>query len=566
MPDIRKVNTATGGQMYVDFDLLNPEARQRAMQYTPEVMSVAPAEPQPAPQMQDGLSPEWRTALATGATDVMPPPGTHVSAPLTQPSHAEVMFNTPTAAIKSPTPEPAAMMAPQAAQEQPTAQTPQVQEHVQEPVQAVPDQMPQMGMVMTRGHGGGASPSRKTILNAMEQEKAAIQSGYDAQAAGSASAANVYDEALKKIEQRDAEIETKRAASEAAFNDSIKKHDQAIEEVRSMKIDPDHYLNSKSTGQKIMMGLAIGFRNGDDKFLQNAINRDMDAQSAGIKTRMEYVNNLKISADMKQDMLHDLDRQRSIKSAQVLEAAKLKIESITSRTTSEAAKSEGDKVIAQLTQKQETIKQQMAAQDAARAASQLKHWIMTPGGPMFVDQKTYLNHMYKMGGGDMTASEKLQRERFEYDKAKDARAMSVPGYKGLATSEGAARKFAEEVPTYDQVRGDLKELKDVSSQVGFGTKLYDAMGGRNQLINKVNGLRESVKLLYKGLSPIALGQISTNDDSLLKKVIADPMDFINRGGDLDRLQRAITNMQDLRAKYVGLQRENAPTSGVKAGL
>ena len=49
-PDLRKVKTKAGGDLYVDFNLLNPDQQKKAMQYTPEVMSSAPVVAQPEPE------------------------------------------------------------------------------------------------------------------------------------------------------------------------------------------------------------------------------------------------------------------------------------------------------------------------------------------------------------------------------------------------------------------------------------------------------------------------------------------------------------------------------------
>lgn len=569
MPDIRKVKTKNGGDLLVDFNLLNPEQQSAAMQYTPAAM---PAEdPAMLKARQDaelfGTPVEMPPLPPEPVQPVQPaqPPPTYHASDDALFNHAFGRDTRPSSHQVAPAyPEPAAMVAPDDAQ--PPQPEPQP---TQPPVQVVEDKMPSMGIAYTPGHRGGGGGGNKKILGAMDTEKQAIEQGYAAQAAGAGNAAAVYDDALAKIEARNQEMEQKRAASEAATNEAMKRHDQAIDEVRSMKIDPEHYMNSRTTGQKIMMGFAIGLKHGNDSFLKDAINRDIDAQTAGIKTKMEYVNGLKVSVDMKKDMLHDLDQQAAMRSAQVLESAKLKIESITARTTSETAKAEGDKVIAQLTQRQEAIKAQMAAQAAARAAAKVQPWIMTPGGVLPVTTDQYLKHLEKMGDGGLTASERLQRDRFEYDKAKDRDARTVDGYvgtspSGLGKSETLVAGFAKAKPAYDVTLKGLEDMAKINKDSSVFGRAFSSLNPQKKA--DIETLLSTTQLIFKGLGPIELGALSGGDTKFVKDIIRNPMAIINQADGIARARKLVAIMRDEHAGAAGLKRSNAPSSGVKVGL
>ena len=564
-PNIQKVKTKAGGDLYVDFNLLNPDQQKKAMQYTPDVMSSAPvvAQPEPeklyeTPQDAPGLmsAPVRPEELQSTVPAPSPSPDVVSSTPYTA-DRGEPMWRG--------APEPAAMVAPTGQESPQIDQRPQPQ--LQQPPSVVQDTPITGGIDYVRTGGGGVPQRTKdyqqAVTNEQQVEKEAKVAQLEGQSEGYGQISSIYGDAQKQIADRQAKLDEQREAGTRAYEATIAKHDAALEEVRNAKVSGG--FENVGDGFVAILGMLISHSAAP---VIAMMEKNIQVQNANIERKKEYVSGLKISGDMKKQMISDIDDQKTIASSQYLEGAKLKIEEVANRTKNVELKEKAKEVLSNINQQIMTNKEVMAQKNAQAASQGVKErpWIATPFGKMHVTPAQYLQHQKDQATGGLTAGEQLQREKFEYEKAKDARALSVPGYKGLATSESRAAKFAEEVPTYEQVRSDLKELKDVSSQVGFGTKLYDAMGGKNKLINKVNGLRESVKLLYKGLSPVALGQISTNDDSLLKKVIADPMDFINRGGDLDRLQAAITNMQDLRAKHIGLQRENAPSSGVKVGL
>lgn len=551
-PDLRKVKTKAGGDLLVDFNLLNPDQQEQALQYTPGIMSIAPAVQQSAPEKL------YETAQdAPGIMSIAPRPE-ELQSTLPAPSPApDVVSSTPYNADRGDpmwrgAPDPAPMVAPSSAQQD--VQAPQTD---QQPVQVVDDRIPEMGIVYTQPRRGGGGGGNRKILDAMDAEKQALQEGYAAQAAGAGTVSGIYDDALAKIEARNAEIEQKRVVGEKASNDAIKRHDQAIEEVRSMKVDPDHFMASRSTGQKIMMGFAIGLSHGDDRFLNAAIDRDIDAQNTAIRIKSEHVNNLKISAEMKKDMLHDLDQQAAIRTSQVLEAAKLKIESITARTSSQTAKAEGDKVIAQLTQRHEALKAQMAARAAAYASAKPQYWINTPGGPTVVGQKEYLAQMNK---------EQEHKWKMEEEGAKakgEKQQLTVGGYTGFAPSKEAQTSVVQAHVAAAEIAKNADELIALRKKMLLPGLTPGSLSSTKALIkskkaNIFNKLRQ-----YTGSG----AALAPAEEEMILNMIG-PIDSVDIGNVsapvLEDLKKTFRFRTDELANGYGLQRNNAVSGGFKA--
>ncbi len=565
-PDLRKVKTKAGGDLYVDFNLLNPDQQKKAMQYTPEVMSSAPvvAQPEPeklyeTPQDAPGLmsAPVRPEELQSTVPAPSPSPDVVSSTPYTA-DRGEPMWRG--------APEPAAMVAPTGQESPQIEQRPQPQ--LQQPPSVVQD-TPITGGVDYVRTGGGGVPQRtkdyqQAVTNEQQVEKEAKVAQLEGQSEGYGQISSIYGDAQKRIAEKQELLDKQREAGQQAYQASIAKHDAALEELR----------NTKVTG---------GFANGGDAFIailgmlmradvspiMSFMQKNIQTQNANIDRKKEYINGLKISGDMKKQMISDIDDQKTLASSQYLEGAKLKIEEVANRTKNVELKEKAKEVLSNINQQIMTNKEVMAQKNAQAASQGVKErpWVATPFGKMHVTPAQYLQHQKDQATGGLTAGEQLQREKFEYEKAKDAKAMSVTGYEGQAPSEPDARRFRDALPTYQATIKAIDDMQKLAEGTNFLERGAAKVPGLySNLKTKSTQIRSFAGALYKGLPQVAFGALSEGDRAMVDDFLTDPLSFVQKGGNIRRAKEIVQNMVKEHATSINLRSKTAPSSGVKVGL
>lgn len=565
-PNIQKVKTKSGGDLYVDFNLLNPDQQKKALQYTPEVMSVAP------PVMESAPEKLYETPQdAPGLMSVpVRPEELQSTVPAPTPS-PDVVSATPYTADRGEpmwrgAPEPAAMVAPTGKESPRIEQRPQPQ--LQQPPLVVEDTPITGGIDYVRTGGGGVSQRTKdyqqAVTNEQQVEKEAKVAQLEGQSEGYGQISSIYSDAQKRIAEKQDLLDKQREAGQQAYQASIAKHDAALEELR----------NTKVTG---------GFANGGDAFIailgmlmradvspiMSFMQKNIQMQNANIDRKKEYINGLKISGDMKKQMISDIDDQKTLASSQYLEGAKLKIEEVANRTKNVELKEKAKEVLANINQQIMTNKEVMAQKNAQAASQGVKErpWIATPFGKMHVTPAQYLQHEKDQRTGGLTAGEQMQREKFEYEKAKDAKAMSVTGYEGQAPSEADARRFRDALPTYQATIKAIDDMANIAEGTNFLERGAAKVPGLySNLKTKSTQIRSFAGALYKGLPQVAFGALSEGDRAMVDDFLTDPMSFVQKGGNIKRAKEIVQNMVKTHAESIGLRSKTAPSSGVKAGL
>ena len=565
-PNIQKVKTKSGGDLYVDFNLLNPDQQKKALQYTPEVMSVAP------PVMESAPEKLYETPQdAPGLMSVpVRPEELQSTVPAPTPS-PDVVSATPYTADRGEpmwrgAPEPAAMVAPTGKESPRIEQRPQPQ--LQQPPSVVEDTPITGGIDYVRTGGGGVSQRTKdyqqAVTNEQQVEKEAKVAQLEGQSEGYGQISSIYSDAQKRIAEKQDLLDKQREAGQQAYQASIAKHDAALEELR----------NTKVTG---------GFANGGDAFIailgmlmradvspiMSFMQKNIQMQNANIDRKKEYINGLKISGDMKKQMISDIDDQKTLASSQYLEGAKLKIEEVANRTKNVELKEKAKEVLANINQQIMTNKEVMAQKNAQAASQGVKErpWIATPFGKMHVTPAQYLQHEKDQRTGGLTAGEQMQREKFEYEKAKDAKAMSVTGYEGQAPSEADARRFRDALPTYQATIKAIDDMANIAEGTNFLERGAAKVPGLySNLKTKSTQIRSFAGALYKGLPQVAFGALSEGDRAMVDDFLTDPMSFVQKGGNIKRAKEIVQNMVKTHAESIGLRSKTAPSSGVKVGL
>lgn len=133
----------------------------------------------------------------------------------------------------------------------------------------------------------GVENQSENTLQGIQQGQEAIKSQQAIDAAKAQNQLPIEEEALKAQQQR-ARVQTQ------AFNDFQKHGSAAIEKMANGEVDPNHFYNNRSTGERIGstiglmlggFGTAFGGHNFAYDKLQADINRDVDAQKANAHIR-----------------------------------------------------------------------------------------------------------------------------------------------------------------------------------------------------------------------------------------------------------------------------------------
>jgi hypothetical protein len=213
-----------------------------------------------------------------------------------------------------------------------------------------------------------------TGLNNLEDAYAMQQLGVAnaAQAGAQKAAAETayFQQQQKDMERLQAEQAIREQERQKAMVAEQEKLNQSIEEFGSLKVDPKRLYNNMDTGDKVLaaIGLILGAfgRNGNQsvEVLQNAVNRDIDAQKAEIAAKGDKIN---AQRGVYAQMLSRFGDERQADAATriaLIQNSQLKAQEIASKYKSPEIQANAQQLFAQLeVQKQEALlKFQQSAQ------------------------------------------------------------------------------------------------------------------------------------------------------------------------------------------------------------
>lgn len=173
----------------------------------------------------------------------------------------------------------------------------------------------------------GPSPLQ-SAFNAQDKaigaEKAAAQTQSDIASFKAGSEKVIVDDLNAKLADHETQAEIQRKTMQAAIEDSEKKYTEAVESFAKMKVDPDHYMSSRSAGQKFGLVLAsiIGglgqALTGKENAGTAAINREIDRD---LSIQKDAIMNAREGASMKGNLVAQM-RQKGLSFEQATLAAK----------------------------------------------------------------------------------------------------------------------------------------------------------------------------------------------------------------------------------------------------
>ena len=428
----------------------------------PQVGAPSAAMPLPTPQIAPGM-----------AVDLNAPPPTVPQAPLLG---------------QQPTPAAPALQAPAPpTQAQPQTQGSGGMPTVENMQQSVSYQMPDKEAQAKRER-------------AQADYEASILDGAKEGAKVAAAQSVIRDQASADA-QRQAE---KAANDQLVFDNQLELANQdrikAQNELMSFKKDPDRFWKERGTGARIAAGIAValgafgsaltGSRNTAFDLINQAIERDLDAQEADYRVKRDRVNIADNSyAQMRQRGLDERVARDSIRS--------LGLQSTAAKLEAAAAKS-GDKlVMAKANEEVQRLRTAAAASDESAARRTIQ--IVKARQPALTAEQ-----MQKMSEDE--------RERY------------VPSIGGLAPTKALAQKLVEYDASNADVVGQLNDLKSLVDKHG-----NESFG---HVSNEMEGMYMRAITTMKELEK--LGVLSGPDEKLLRAQVADPTNFFGIGSNTSK--------------------------------
>lgn len=151
--------------------------------------------------------------------------------------------------------------------------------------------------------GGGRVVDARAALQPFEDEKAAVRAQMSAEQKLGEDAAVASGLRGQELAQQEAAVRKHAEMQDRDVAQRMDKIEALTKEVSEGKVNPDHFWESRSTGQKIAFGVAAflggfvsGFRGGPNEALQHmesAIDRDMAAQRANIENKRGQIGDMR---------------------------------------------------------------------------------------------------------------------------------------------------------------------------------------------------------------------------------------------------------------------------------
>ncbi len=345
------------------------------------------------------------------------------------------------------------------------------------------------------------------------QQKAVTDVG-NAQAARFDAQSTDFNNYLAKSQAMEIEQnkkETERQLKEQTAYDAL---DKSTNEVMGMKIDPDHFWASKSTGNKIGLGIALalgaigGANDGNNKvskIITDAIDRDLKTQQMNIGNKQAGVNAKgSLLNHMRANFKDDRAAEDASKVA-ALQRVEMQIKQKAAQYSSPEAKANASKLLNEI---------ELEKKKAQQA------FIQSAGTGMPVG---------------LTNSEKMSFQ-------KDIRERTVPGL-GLIDDGREAPKVRDMKANFDGLRANIVEMAKLQKEHGHVANPF------NPAVAKGKALAADTLIKMKELAN--LGALTKPDMELMDPLVpSDPTAFFSKDmdGKLDNLKK-ITERSYL--KFIG---------------
>lgn len=354
--------------------------------------------------------------------------------------------------------------------------------------------------------------------------------------------AGVFNQLAADTKRNELERQKKEADRQKRLDIEKQKLDKATEDYSNMDVDPNRFFHDKSTANKIVGGIGVflgglSLQGGPNQALgmiENAINRDVDAQKSNIA---KEGNVLTMKRGMYQDMLSRFGDERQAENATkiaMLQAAQAKAAAI-------GSKMQGAENLLRLTTLNNDIemkKAQFKLEMAQRA-----------------DLLHAQDSLYGSGDGASGGMSDQFRNSFrvmrvlnpeQADKL-EQRYVNGIGFEGIATSTERAKKLSEESANVKNAVSTIDRIREIGQK-----------SGREFLPTEAKAEAEQLKSMLQGMirtEIVGPGAISEGEWKLLDRVVANPTDVsqLNAMKMMETLKRTMVNSVQNKARAEGIK-------------
>ena len=165
------------------------------------------------------------------------------------------------------------------------------------------------------------------------------------------------------------EFEKKEQGRQDKMREATEKYNKVSDELINSRIDPDRFMNSKTTGNKIALGIGVLLtgqsRNGVFEMLDRAVDRDISMQKADFARRGREANNAysRLRQTYGDERTADLATR-----AWSLDLMKMKVQKFASRAKTNDQKLRAEGMIADLNAKKTDLLSKVAAASAKKTS------------------------------------------------------------------------------------------------------------------------------------------------------------------------------------------------------
>jgi hypothetical protein len=324
-------------------------------------------------------------------------------------------------------------------------------------------------------------PGREAALMRQQYAGQAGQVGLEQQGLGiqdqqAQAQAAIQAQRQKSLEIMQAEDQERRASAQRAMAGAQQKYSEASDNLAKTEVDPDRWWNEKSTGTKVLLAISAalgafgsgltGAPNMAAQMIQSAIDRDMEAQKAGIANREKGLEAQQgLMARMREFYQTDDDAANAAK-AFVLQRTAMQVEQLGSEAASDEARLQSQKLSAALLDQGKQLELGLQLTAAQRA-----------------EQEQQARLQAQAGAAQAQAQRQRQAELLDYAEWDDkARERAVPSFGLMAPTAADATKIKDSAVLAQQITGTTDEMQRLidSGASTYGSQQsaeYDAKRG-----------------------------------------------------------------------------------------
>lgn len=348
-------------------------------------------------------------------------------------------------------------------------------------------------------------------IQAFAQKESGIQDMATAQAQASQAQAKVYEDQANQIAQVQKQYQNEHTKIDA-------EHKQIVDAVMNNKIDPNRFIGSMSTGNKVLAAISValsglgsgltGKENMAMGVIQKSIDRDIEAQRMELGKKQTLLSeNVRRYGDLNTATQATMLQMNAMTQAKVSQAA--------ARSGSVQAQAQAKMMLGDLGLQAAALKEQLAQKQVRAAAMS--------GSPISHTQAMSLP----------------EEDRKRLVKAGD-KYVAVP-------DENRAKKATEMLVDHNAVMSDLDKLISLRSK--FGSETIPS-ATKAEMKTLATSLRLKLKEQKK------LGTLDKGSQEVLDQLVADPTSFGFVSGQYDALKSSINRETQSGLKQLGVSDTN----------